>query len=492
MAVKRDKLSNMDSRKIMNYFPGEPRQIQREVLELLEKKWDNYDVFVLILPVATGKSNIAVTLADWRFFADIITPTNILMEQYLRDFPKFPVVFRKSWYECCRKHFWGGKVHPHKDCQYTAAQRRVRAVPRGLMNYYMYMALSSKGRKTAPTLIIDEAHNCVSTIQELNGKKMWQHDWHYPDWVRDSISFKKWMEGRKSVTTLDQDEKDTLQFCIDQINSSKPQFIFQRTRLDWSKGKESELRDCIVWKPIDISKPKTGIWKYDTEKLILLSATLSKKDIEALGLNRKRVLIIQGHSPIPKENRPVYMKPVAFLNYATLEQGTEKIAKYIESELLERHKGEKGVIHATYKQAEILKRHLGSNPRFIWHTARDKQQRYADFLESPAEEGKVLVASGLYEGIDLPGDLGRWQVVTKVPWMSLADPATKWKAEQDKEWYDWECLKIVIQASGRVCRTPTDFGLTYILDGTIIPLYERNKNSLPEWFCEAVEVLQKG
>lgn len=481
MATARTELRNMNERHIMDYFPGEPRPIQREVLETLEREWNNYDVFALILPVATGKSNIAITLANWLYFVDILTPTNLLIQQYLRDFPKFPVAMRRDLFPCCQQ--WGKRKHV---CDYVKQQRMIRAVPRGLMNYYMYMSLGNSGRQQAPNLVIDEAHGVIGTLQDLNGYKMWQHDWHYPNWVRDTKSFLKWIAGRKSVTTIDEKEKEMLQFVDQQLQSSRPQYVFQRTKLDWMRTKEPELRDCILWKPVDISRPDVPLWKRDIQKLVLMSATLSRRDIEALGLHKKRVLLIQGHSPIPKTQRPVILDSVISLNYGNLVPGTEQVANYIHNVLAPRHEGEKGVIHATYQQAELLRKHLKGS-RYIFHDRYDKQEKYEQFLKATPESGAILVASGLYEGIDLPGDLGRWQVVAKVPWLSLADPAVKYKADSDRGWYDWETLKVIIQASGRVCRTPQDHGLTYIVDGSIIPLYERNKKQLPEWFTEAVK-----
>ena len=93
----------------------------------------------------------------------------------------------------------------------------------------------------------------------------------------------------------------------------------------------------------------------------------------------------------------------------------------------------------------------------------------------------------MYEGIDLPEDLGRWQIIVRTPWKSLADPAIRHKAGLDPEWFHWESLKDLIQACGRICRTPTDFGATYILDAAAQRLIDGAPGLIPHWFRDALD-----
>jgi Rad3-related DNA helicase len=92
----------------------------------------------------------------------------------------------------------------------------------------------------------------------------------------------------------------------------------------------------------------------------------------------------------------------------------------------------------------------------------------------------------MYEGVDLPDDFGRWQVIAKVPWKSLGDPAIAWKSRENEEWYMWQALKDLIQACGRVARHEKDYGNTYILDSTVNRLLEKAKHLVPDWFRDAL------
>jgi len=121
----------------------------------------------------------------------------------------------------------------------------------------------------------------------------------------------------------------------------------------------------------------------------------------------------------------------------------------------------------------------------FFHDKKNKQSQFRAWLNS---EGGILVASGMTEGLDLAGDKARWQAVGKVPWPSLADPVIREWSERDPDAYVWETLRTLIQASGRVCRTPDDFGATHIFDKDIDKLLERAQDAklLPTWWEEAL------
>jgi Rad3-related DNA helicase len=241
--------------------------------------------------------------------------------------------------------------------------------------------------------------------------------------------------------------------------------------------------------PVDIKDAPPTFWPGRVKKIVMMSATINRKDIEELGLGRRRVLFLEASSPIPPSQRPLYYKPIANVNRNSMEKSTLEIARWIEGNLLEKYRDVKGVIHATYAQAKILRKIWGDNERFIFHSKMDTKERYADFLEALPSTGKVLVASGLYEGIDLVEDLGRWQAMIKIPWPSLGDPAIKHKCDNDSEWYNWQTLKQVMQCSGRICRTDKgDWGHTYILDSTFKKLYEQSKQQglVARWWNDAL------
>jgi Rad3-related DNA helicase len=282
---------------------------------------------------------------------------------------------------------------------------------------------------------------------------------------------------------------------LSDLKSDFPNYVFKEGEGTWKaggkdldgyrmrRGEEYNLPTMMA-RPLDISRYGSTVWPDRTQKLILLSATISRRDILDLGLGRKRMLQIDCTHPIPPNHRPIIYDPVDFVKHNNLEEATRHIVEHVEENILPHHIGEKGLIHATYEQSRIIKRYTTSD-RLVFHTSENKAQVYDAWLDSDTAGGKVLVACGMYEGLDLPGDLGKWQVIAKIPWPSLLEPAIAKRAEADEEWYEWTTLKDTIQAAGRICRTPDDYGVTYICDSTFGRL--RGNNLIPDWFTEAIE-----
>lgn len=473
---------------LLEYFPyEEPREIQTQALRALESAWDDYDVFVLQAPTAFGKSAIAKTIMTSLHSVTYLAPTNLLVDQFLEEFPDTPSLKRLDSYRCEK---WlnncastrGREKGFCKGC--PAAKDLARAKYRkgpGAYNYHIHGA----HKLHREVLIVDEAHNLIPHITDRFALKLWQHDVNYPSGAWTYPQLLEWLRGLPAPKQRLK-KQGALHAALTARN---PEYIVQRTT-DSFNGKgtirgQPEERDLLKLLPVDIRNVPKLFWPSEVKKIVLLSATINKKDIEALGLGGRKVLYLECNSPIPTPSRPILLQGVTSVSRANIEEAAGTIGKYIQNELAPHHAGEKGVVHATYQLAHLLKRHL-TNGRFIFHDRHNKAERYQEFIQSDPMLGKVLVASGLYEGIDLPGDLGRWQVIAKVPWASLGNPAVKHLADKDPEWYNWQTLRTLIQAAGRICRTPEDFGVTYVVDKSVGRLFQEAQHLMPQWFQEAV------
>ena len=63
-----------------------------------------------------------------------------------------------------------------------------------------------------------------------------------------------------------------------------------------------------------------------------------------------------------------------------------------------------------------------------------------------------------------------------------------WNPKFGQQVYDADALNTVVQATGRAVRTPTDQGVTYVLDGNFWSLYARAYS--PQSFKETVRWLK--
>lgn len=467
-----------------------PRPAQEEALQQIEALWDKADVFVVQLPVAVGKSLISFTIARWaqkkKLKSTLLTPTNILLEQYEKEFPGLCVMKRADMYRChadrtgertCGDMKRDNGRQCGKDCSLLQAVRKAYVYPYLATNYHMYIARKLYN----DVLLVDEAHNLLPLLAEMNSKKYWVDDWGIPPWATTYGSLVRWLESDPRL-----DESEKLQFLYKQLTDGKQSYLIQRTEEDY----RGAPRACLKLVPVDLRDMPPVMWPTGkVRKIILLSATIGAQDIKELGLDKRRVAIISAPSPIPAENRPVILGPYTSLAYAQQLVSIPKVAARL-TELLSRHVGEKGIVHAPYGVARQLRHHL-NDPRFLFHDSEDKAEVYRKFRELSPESGAVLVASGMYEGIDLAEDAARWQVIAKVPWPSLAEPAIKYKAEASPEWYAWEAAKQMIQGVGRVCRSTTDYGVTYIWDSSFDTLYTNWPDFFPPWWKEAVHTYEE-
>lgn len=486
--------------KLLESFPyPEAREIQVQALRLLEDSWDKYDVFVLAAPTAFGKSAVAKTLMSSLRSVSVITPTNLLVQQFLDEFPDTPTLSRLDSYQCeewkrpcsttrgkCRKFCEGC---PASAALATAKYRRGP----GVYNYHTYLAHGIY----RDVLVVDEAHNLLPVIRDRMGIRIWQHDAKYPHNMWRPEQVQEWLASLPERKR----KQERMRLLAESVQFEAPEYIMQRTREPFNgKGTvrgQPEDRDCIRLLPVDVRDappmfwPGLGFTKQPTagkvRKLVLLSATISKYDVEALGLAGRRVCYIDCLSPIPASNRPIVVEPVVSVSRHNMEQAADRLADYIRT-VAQHHEGEKGVIHATYQMASLLAARLGGEGRFLFHDRHNKSEQYTLFRNAPPESGRILVACGMYEGIDLPQDLGRWQVISKIPWQSLGNPAIAHQAKLDPHIYTWETLKTVIQACGRICRTPTDWGVTYCPDSSIFRLLRESEDYglIPQWFREAI------
>lgn len=484
---------------ILSYFPKHltPRQVQIDTLLQIEQQWRDSDVLVVNLPVASGKSAIAATLSAWTKSAAVITPNNLLVEQYRRDYPALPSLLGAHLYKCTEaksSHCVGRKqkLGKHcKDCPYVKDLRRLRNpyARSYIVNYYMYMAVCTQWTpsKYMSTLIVDEAHNLIPFLQDIHSLHLNYKKWRYPTSKDNKIDrplLKRWVE---SLVALDDIENKGLQALHTELSSPFPKYILKYdsvTGTERATGIEIS-KPVLKMVPIDISEMPEFMWpKSQVNKIVLMSATVSMKDVELLGLGTRRISYIEADSCIPAENRPVVPIGTIKVSQSNMSRAVPEIAKDLIG-ILENHPEERGLVHMSYDMAQKIRPYLKDQPRLLFHNRQNKTLKYQEFRDRLSEP-VVLVASGMYEGIDLPDNYGHFQVVTKVPWPYLGEPAVRYRAQTDKDWYAWETVKSLLQACGRICRGPEDYGLTYILDDTFERLLRDHSEMLPKWWIASI------
>jgi hypothetical protein len=81
-------------------------------------------------------------------------------------------------------------------------------------------------------------------------------------------------------------------------------------------------------------------------------------------------------------------------------------------------------------------------------------------------------------------------VLCKAPFPNAGDARVAHRLEQDRwAWYYRTTLRTVIQACGRIVRSPDDHGATYVADDALLDVFERARTDMPPWFREQVDAM---
>ncbi len=183
-----------------------PRKEQREALDFIETEYNRNKLnkfFLLNLPTGSGKSHLALMIANWykknvnktaKF--DIITNSKILQDQYSDAYNSIANLKGKENYECntytcsCAQGAEFNRLNKTtcEDCPYTQAKESFIAGEISLTNFYLYIlyaiynpkVLESRG---ARVLIVDECLHPDTEITLSDGTKKKIKDVNIGDYV---------------------------------------------------------------------------------------------------------------------------------------------------------------------------------------------------------------------------------------------------------------------------------------------------------------------
>jgi len=167
-----------------------PRKEQREAIEFIDSEYKSNTLnkfFLLNLPVGSGKSHLALMIADWYrknvdrvSKVDIITNSKLLQNQYADTYESIADLKGKENYECeqyacsCAQ---GGEFNrlnktSCESCPYSSARENYMGGGISLTNFYLYILYAIYNPKVmenraAKVLIVDEAHEFDDVMSDF-------------------------------------------------------------------------------------------------------------------------------------------------------------------------------------------------------------------------------------------------------------------------------------------------------------------------------------
>ena len=502
----------------------------------------------IILEAGTGigKSAIATTIANMYDDSYILTMTKQLQEQYLDDFGAMLVEIKgRGNYECnykgtcdfCIKSEYN--LAKCKDCDYLTALNLAKDSENVITNYdyFYYVGVANPTLNSRELLILDEAHNLERKMLALSSNELNREyiatkfgiDIFEPLMNRSkSVNYLKrqpdyWMDlcddlvGHCSdnIKEIEGDHKQDVQVTLDEFESDPDRFsnfnYVEKQQLEAdAKTFNSiklglEAKDLIIDLPdiemirsnrMDIStefKPYSVVDETnDLLKLgnirIFLTGTLGSKEkfCEWNNINPDETFYIYQKSPFDVKNRPIYTDFVGSMSGRRRNVPRWKNDKALLKvrELLDRHLGQKGVVHtSSNEQAHWIMENL-KEYNFMFVGGSDRNEVLSDFSES--DDSIVLIGASIKDGVDFKGDLCRFQIIFKIPYPQLNEQV-KYRKDLDPKWYYYQAVMSLMQAYGRGIRDKDDWCVMYIIDSDFMRLFDFNRNFFNEYFAEAIK-----
>jgi ATP-dependent DNA helicase DinG len=244
----------------------------------------------------------------------------------------------------------------------------------------------------------------------------------------------------------------------------------------------------VHFQPLEVAAITSKL--FDTaDTVLLMSATIFSAELlcKTLGISQEDAAFVKvAESSFPVENRRIYSMDIAKLNRASMDASMEGIAKAVDA-IMDRHSGEKGVIHTTnYLQTNYILGHVSEHNRARLVTTEGSKNRSELLRVHGTRDASVLISPSLHQGVDLKDDLSRFQIIMKVPYPDLSDRRTQVKMQRDEGWYDWQTALRLVQTYGRSVRSETDHAVTYILDSNFPSFVRNHRDLFPAYFLEAL------
>lgn len=531
----------------INFFPlPQARNLQKLVLEEIHKVFnEGKKVIVLEAPVGSGKSAIAIALARAVSSCHILTPRKSLQNQYYDDFEEYIVLMKgRNSYPCmyestpnqyrrainaiktgsikapsfdeescatgpCRDSapMYEKCVSMNGPCPYKVAMEVAQGSDIIVHNMHSFIFQTSFADSFVQRdlMIIDEAHEIEGIMRDFISKSFTSHRpvWtsktprstNPADWegllLSDEFVPEETPAERQKKRENPDFESNRDKYLVkvtnfmDQLSSTGNKYTVKFKENEHGVSHE-HITSTVEFVPHNIGNSAQRLLFDYGVKTLLMSGTIFDKNVYCrnIGLDPSEVHFIQVTSSFPKANRPVYLKSEYQVDtsFAEWNNNFDEMIGIIKK-LMSTFHDVKGLIHApSYAAAEEIGQAL-NDERVVVHRSDNFQTKLSEFYEST--EAKVFISPVCQQGVDFKEDRARFQIVLRVPYPSTADKFINEKVENDFPWYNYQALVVFGQQLGRVNRSDSDFGVTFLLDSRFNKFVSRNLSRLPRWQKDA-------
>ncbi len=412
-----------------------------------------------------------------------------------------------------------GCYYYHFDqCEYYRAKAAAQQAPVSVLtlDYFMAARLWSQsgangGWRARSLLIVDEAHSLDGDLTrffsfEMSPKMMKRFHFDTLNETEDTVGYLRtylpfyWAEEveilkrlQKQAVEATSTKKQLKALSLQEALVEHLQRINDNLDVEnavWVHTLKAD-QETHVWRPLS-AVPFTHRLFESFDHVLLSSATFLHPDrlADEVGLCWPYDQVVMPDTVAPRQ-APIHLLNTIRFSHRTLAADLPRALQCI-TVLAGAHPNERGLIHCnSYAIAEYLEKNAPRElkDRLVFHERVGRIKAFEQWKDD-MEARAIFVPVAMSEGLDLPGDEARWQIIVKAPFLPLVDPWVKARHSMvgGAEWYDGRALVNVMQASGRIVRSKADWGVTYVLDSHVGRLVKMYWNWLPTWFRERLNV----
>ena len=530
---------------LLNFPDGyTPNNCQTEILKKIQKALDDGKKFIIVnAPTGVGKTFIAKTLGNYslevpkefkdevdnytifdnplnvynHFGCYALTITKALQDQYDDTFEDTGILKGQSNYQCDYDKDMSVDIGPciyingmkqqcwkENRCPYYNKRNNMLKSQFSALNYSMFFSLPEHLRQRE-IIVCDEGSEledqlvgqftCEIDLPFLKKLELpitslptERTDVKLFGWVQKLVGIvEKEVERMKDVLS-NSGKADTFKLKGDytrlmnlssslrllELHYYAAQYLFESV----DDGKK------LRFIPLKTDVLAHEIFKHAKTVLIMSATIIDQKNFcKNLGITDYEY--IETGSVFDPSKSPIYIMVKQKLNFSNLKELLPSLVDQVKG-LLDHHKTEKGIIHThTQYIADYIRDHVRSS-RLLCREAGIKNEDILQWHEE-SEEPTVLVSPSMAYGVDLTGDLARFQIIMKAPWLPTKEVRVNKMMNVDKQWYANKMLCTLVQACGRGVRSHDDECHTYILDGSTYDSISKNKTRLPSFFLDRLQ-----
>ncbi len=248
----------------------------------------------------------------------------------------------------------------------------------------------------------------------------------------------------------------------------------------------------IAFRPITVSQwAQDLLWQHG-QKFVVMSGTLiSPKQFAAdVGLVEGSWTTVSVPNSFAADRRPVYLWPQGNMAHSQGKEDWPRMARAI-SQIASHHANENMLVHTvSYEWTRYVTEQLANQwPGRPILTYVSGSERDAVLDRFKAQANGILLAPSMDRGVDLPDDLCRVIVISKVPFPNLGDKqvSARLHSSGGNLWYQVQTVRAVVQMTGRGMRHQGDWCVTYVLDAQFGGnVWRKSQLLFPKYWREAV------